>query len=521
MKLAQVVPTIVALGAGIAMSISWLHEAWFGAIWAAMVLHMSFVNRDSRVAATVQTWLFGTIALCFSFYWAVETLAYTLDMERSDLVPQFVFVGLILWESIPFACLGWLVAKQHQTFRILWLAPLGWIVLERFWPKVFPWSFAHSQTAFLEILQVGELGGVYLVSAVFLYACLGVASQFRVDRRQYRTEAVISLTLLLGTVTYGALRIRQLHEDTTAETVRVGVVQISPAWVDSTEKMRKASDELGSGIDLFIWPESTFGSMATSINSLEEIVRDVAVVRPPFINAEPAKKLGASLLVGGRNFTPETSEEGPYWQTAFLFNEQGEISGRYNKRHLIPIGEYVPFENYFPALHEMAQLPDYMTFGYSDAPIVDPHGPAIGVLICYEDLVEDAARKTSLGGAQFLVCMINASAFDTPAALEQHRRLSLFRAIENRRYFVRCAGTGISCVIDPTGKQLKRLGPLEEGSFAQDIPLLDQPTVYQHFGYLFPWFALVCVVARLSTGRKVSLDDKLLGSQKSVYREPQ
>ncbi|MCC7335070.1 MAG: apolipoprotein N-acyltransferase [Pirellulaceae bacterium] len=502
MKFLQIIPVVVALVAGLVMSISWLHEAWFGAIWVAMVLHMSFVTRDSRVASTVQTWVFGTIALCCSFYWAIDSLAYTLDMERSDLGPRLVFAGLILWESVPFACLGWLVAKQHQSFGILWLAPLGWIALERFWPKVFPWSFAHSQTAFLEILQVGELGGVYLVSAIFLYACLGLASQFRTERRQYRIEAAISLTLLLGTVTYGALRIRQLHEVSSPDTVRVGVVQIDPSWVESTEKMRKASDALGSGIDLFIWPESSFGSMATSINSLEEIVQDIAVVRLPFINVEPAKRLGASLLVGGRNFNPDSPEEGPYWQTAFLFNKNGGIGGRYHKRHLIPIGEYVPFENQFPFLHELAQLPDYMTFGSSDAPIVDPRGPAIGVLICYEDLVENAARKTVIGGAQFLVCMINASAFETPAALEQHRRLSLFRAIENRRYFVRCAGTGISCVIDPTGKQIKSLGPLEEGAFAQDIPLLDQPTVYQHIGYLFPWFALILVVLKLSTRRE-------------------
>lgn len=488
---------VTAVLAGCVVSISWLWEPWFIAIWFAMIWQMSSVSRASRAASIFQTWLFGVVALSLSFHWAVGSLAYTLDAEESDVLPRAVFAGLILWESVPFAVLGWLLAVQHLKYQVLWLAPTAWIAIERFWPKVFPWSWAHSQTRFLEMLQVAEIGGVYLVSFVFLYACIGLASQLRSeDRRAYRREAAISLVLLLGTLGYGSMRLAMLGPAASAESIKVGVVQVDPAYGDATEKMRKASDAM-TGVDLFVWPESSLGAYVTTVTSLDDIKEDISIAKLPFIKTEYAQHLSANLLVGGRAFLPGAPEEGPYWQTAYLIDRLGGIQGRYYKRHLIPIGEYMPFEQRYPALHDWAQLPDYMASGKSDAPLKLPDGPAVGVLICYEDLIEDAARKTTLQGAKLLVGMINASAFESPAALDQHRRLALFRAIENRRYLVRCAGTGISCVISQTGEQLQRIPPLVEGSFSQEVPILSTVTPYQAGGFLLPWLGVAVVLGWL------------------------
>lgn len=208
------------------------------------------------------------------------------------------------------------------------------------------------------------------------------------------------------------------------------------------------------------------------------------------------------LLVGGRTFEKHTSEEGPYKQTAFLIDPCGHIIDRYSKRHLIPIGEYVPFEKSYPQLHYWAQLTEYIAVGDSDKPVSyraqDPEKSAkIGVLICYEDLIPSAARKTVSHGADLLVCLINASAFEHPAALVQHRRLAQLRSVENRRYFVRCAGTGQSCSITPTGQIQQDLPLLEEGSMVTKVYLLRSQTLYTRLGYFFPYLFLACTLGIL------------------------
>jgi apolipoprotein N-acyltransferase len=228
------------------------------------------------------------------------------------------------------------------------------------------------------------------------------------------------------------------------------------------------------------------------------MVQDISVAKLPFVQHEYAENLPNWLLVGGRTFESGQAEDGPFWQTAFLIDKTGRIQQTYSKRHLIPIGEFVPFEKQFPFLHDWAQLSEYIEVGESDAPVTMDKGLRVGVLICYEDLIESAARRTSMEGAQLLVSLINASAFETPEALEQHRRLSLFRSIENRRCFVRCAGTGVSCFISQTGRELQRLGPLEQGQFVANVPLLDTWTIYQYGGCWLPWLMGLAMVFRFA-----------------------
>jgi apolipoprotein N-acyltransferase len=227
------------------------------------------------------------------------------------------------------------------------------------------------------------------------------------------------------------------------------------------------------------------------------MIQDVSIAKPPFINTECAKNMPNWLLVGGRTFRPGNADEGPYWQTAFLIDNHGSVQGTYQKRHLIPIGEFVPFEKSFPVLHDLAQLSEYIEPGHSDEPLAIAGGPSVGVLICYEDLIESAARRTVDLGAQVLVGLINASAFETVEALEQHRRLSLLRTIENRRCFVRCAGTGVSCYISHTGREIQRIETLNQGHFVADVPLISSSTVYRKFGCWMPWFMSLALMLRL------------------------
>lgn len=172
--------------------------------------------------------------------------------------------------------------------------------------------------------------------------------------------------------------------------------------------------------------------------------------------------------------------------TAFLVDGQENIVSTYHKRTLLPFGEYMPGQTYFPVLREWATLGDVIEAGQSAAPITSSSGAKLGVVICYEDLLRGNARETVREGAEILISLVNDAAFENPLVVRQHYRLAMMRAIENRRYFVRCAGTGISSVISPTGEVLEELAPGEEGILQHQVALHHEQTVYTRWGEVFP-----------------------------------
>lgn len=283
---------------------------------------------------------------------------------------------------------------------------------------------------------------------------------------------------------FGVYRLWDLERDErgSVDRLRVGVIQVDPSFTDSIEKMRKRSDGLEGELDLMLWPESTLGTYVKGVESVEAMRADLDVSRPPFVDTTGVKGLKSWLLVGGRTVAEGAEEEGPFYQTAYLIDGEGKIADRYHKRHLIPIGEYVPGETWFRELHDWAQLTEFTISGTSPDPVrMGVH--RLGVLICYEDTVPSAARKTVVAGAEVLICLINASAFEHPLALVQHRRLAQLRSVENRRTMIRCAGTGETCVLSPTGRMVSRLPVIEEGSLEIQVPLRSGWTLYQWVGH--------------------------------------
>jgi apolipoprotein N-acyltransferase len=404
------------------------------------------------------------------------------------------FLGIAMWEAVPFAMAGAAIAAAKQRAIPLWTIAGGWIVLERFWPRVFPWSLAHTQLGWLPMVQAAELGGAYLVSFVFIYACLDIG--VRIARRDFTLRPVTSLPLLLPLLAtgYGSIQMMMLNASQNQKALKVGVVQVHPSYVDSMRKMRAASQQLPP-VDLLVWPESTLGSYSSAVTCLSEIRRDIKVAHMPFMDWSQARGLDAWLLVGGKTFEPGAGDAGPYYQTAYLIDPDGTFRGRYHKRSLMPIGEFMPLENTYPQLHDWAQLSQQAAWGTCDTPLVAGGDDRVGVLLCYEDIVPEMSRRTVAEGAELLISLINASAFEDSLALDQHLRLARFRAIENRRTLIRCAGTGISCCISPTGRIETQLAANEEGSFAAEARLMTGRTIYNRVGYLLPHLAGVAVGA--------------------------
>jgi apolipoprotein N-acyltransferase len=485
----------------LALASSWLDERFFAAAWLGMILFFTVVAGLSRRRALASGFLFGLVYMIVALQWAPHMLAITLNADEQLLKPWLAFLAIAAWEAVPFAVVGTAAAAAAQREIPLWATAGGWIVLERFWPRVFPWSMAHTQIGWLPMVQAAELGGVYLVSFVIIYACLDMGA--RVNRNDFspRLATCFPVLLVVLCVGFGSLRLATLDaSQANQKSIRVGVVQVDPSYVDSMQKMRAAAKRLPE-VDLLIWPESTLGAYSSAVAGLADIRRDVKLAHMPFLDWKQAEGLDAWLLVGGKTFEPGAGDAGPYYQTAYLVDTEGLFRGRYHKRALMPIGEFMPLESTYPGLHDWAQLSQFAAWGTSNVPLVLGRGARIGALLCYEDIVAEVSRRSVAEGAELLVSLINASAFADPLALEQHLRLARLRSVENRRTLIRCAGTGVSCCIAPTGRIVTRLPPDEEGQFAVVAELNTGRTIYNGFGYLFPHVACVALailaIARL------------------------
>jgi len=257
--------------------------------------------------------------------------------------------------------------------------------------------------------------------------------------------------------------------------------------------MRQATDQLAEPFDLVCWPESTLGTISTDLVCLADVDALRGASLPPSVDVTPIIGLPKPLIAGGRSFDGPPSETIPQHQTAFVIESNGNILGHYHKRRLMPLGEYVPGELRWSWLHDWFQLNEYIIPGTNEKPICMPDQTQVGVLVCFEDIIAEIARSTVAAGAEVLVCIINASAFENTVALEQHMHLARLRSIENRRYLVRVAGTGISCVIAPSGKISQTVDAVTSSAFVAKTERIQYRTWYTQLGNWTPWAAILSI----------------------------
>jgi apolipoprotein N-acyltransferase len=240
--------------------------------------------------------------------------------------------------------------------------------------------------------------------------------------------------------------------------------------------------------DLIIWPETAapfyFGYNA---ELTERVINGVRDMKTYFLIGAP---------------TVEISEnQDRYYNSAYLITPDGRDTQRYDKVHLVPFGEYVPFRKLLPFLGKIvAQVGDFNT-GEIGATLrwgqIDT-----GVLICYEVIFPGLAAKLVQNNAGLLVSITNDAWFGNTGAPYQHFIMAAFRAVETRRSLVRAANTGISGFIDPVGRVLAQTGLFEETALTRKIPVIRAyQTFYTRHGDVLIWVCfialMVCIMIRL------------------------
>ena len=250
--------------------------------------------------------------------------------------------------------------------------------------------------------------------------------------------------MIVAGVVVGALLLDDIRWTSVAgPPKRVALIQGAvPQAVKWSQAYRQPSIELYAelsepywGSSLLVWPETAIPAFA------EEVPESVAAL------TSRAQKSDTALLVGMP--TGQLVGDGGYFNSVVQF---GNVSGRYDKRHLVPFGEYLPFDRWIRPLTTFLRIPmSNFSAGDLQQPLLSADDYKIGVSICYEDAYAGEVAH-ALPQANVLVNVSNDAWFGDSIAPHQHLQIARMRALETGRYLLRATNTGISAIIDERGE---------------------------------------------------------------------
>jgi hypothetical protein len=193
--------------------------------------------------------------------------------------------------------------------------------------------------------------------------------------------------------------------------------------------------------------------------------------------------------------------DGTQHTSALAFDGTGAIVDRYDKVRLVPFGEYVPWRDRLSFIDAIDQVPIDRTPGEEVSNLLVPGLPPLGAPICYENSFPSIDRAMVRQGAGLLVVTINNASYERTAASEQHLLMSRMRAVENGRWVVHAAVSGISALIDEGGRVVDSRGLFEPATMRGVAVTSDRTTLYVRFGDWVPWGSIVLVIGLVALPR--------------------
>jgi apolipoprotein N-acyltransferase len=474
-------------------------------IFVALVPLMFAVQSASIKKASWLALLSGFVFFITSLYWLHNLTAKVegVAFKASVLLGFGVLALYCALYFIPFAItvvLGvqrWVGDSIWKNIRFMFAATMVWVgseYLRGILFSGFPWNpLGVSQYANPAIIQIAEWGGVSIVTAYIVWMNAGVFVTFRqythgMRMKKYRPhfELMIGIVPVALSIAHGMNVLFNRPEF--IDSVNVALIQPNipqtAKWDQEMDQMiRDRLEELTSqalrlgGIDLMIWPETAVPDFVRASRTSYDLVKRMTAD-------------GTPLLTGSMDV--EFYEEGQrYFNSSMLFGPDGEEIRKYDKQHLVPLGEYVPF----PAILGRFTPVDVDFDAGTGSTILPLKGAAsFSVLICFEDTVAPLAVNAVRAGARWLVNQTNDAWFDPSAQSEQHLAHAIFRCIENRVPMARCCNTGVSCIIDAYGNVDRELKPGTAGFATRTLyprPVGLKQTFYTRNGNAFSKVALI------------------------------
>jgi apolipoprotein N-acyltransferase len=437
-------------------------------------------------------------------YWIFDTMhrygGLPVPMAALALILFCMYIGLY------YGFFGLLVAlvagRGLLPRRALVSAPFLWVAVELARTRVtaFPWELlGYSQTANVAITRMATLAGVYGLSFELVMVNCAFAAAFLVEKPRRRRVLLAAfgtgLILQAGQWVIGP---PPAGTDRAALLVQPNI-PITSAWTEDyfqstlndlskvslNAQAANSTQHVDRHYDPIVWPESPAPFFTNDPRFRDPV-------------SELAKQTGDWVIAGSIGINPSMhngSGGSQIFNSAALVSPQGEWTARYDKVHLVPFGEYLPFPKLFAFAGGLTKEVGEFQRGTSHEPLAAGN-ERLGTFICYESIFPNEVRQFVVQGADVLVNISNDGWYGDSGAWSQHLQQTRMRAIENERWLLSATNTGLTAAIDPWGRITAEVPRKERTVLVAPYALISSTTFYTRHG---DWFAWLCAIISVGT----------------------
>lgn len=504
--------SLICVLSGVITSLAYIFEELFALCWIGFIplcIILFKKQTKKRVFTSLFCFFYAYYVVVYSFFvnlYPLDFAGVSNIMSVLVIAVAIVCIPLVHTVIMTVSCYvcHWLCNK-NKTDALYPVAFAFSVMLGEYLQSQgslgFPWARLFvTQIAFPVALQSASLFGSYFVTFLIVLFCayIGYGLCFDKDSSKRRIYVSVAFAIMMVNIGFGAVSMAKPQTDKTINAVAIqGNLSSSEKWSGSVvdESIRRyenlAKTLENKDVDLIVTPETAFPVTLLDDGQIlsysAEKVNDFA--------KNMCSQTGANVVLGA--FTKSIGDE---YNSVVLYDKNGDILGTYQKRHLVPFGEFLPYRNVFetvlPALCDLNMLNTDITKGQSFEPIECDFGK-VGFLICFDSIFSDSCRNQVKNGAQIITVSTNDSWYKESVALKQHCAHSVIRAIENGVSVIRSANTGISVIVSPKGEILSTVQTGIQGVAYATVPLLQNQTLYTKIGdvILCAGFAFIVLYA--------------------------
>jgi apolipoprotein N-acyltransferase len=483
--------------------------------WIAIApLSLAVLLRDKsgRIPTSGQSALLGYFSGILWYagncYWVEPTMHLYGGISSPASIA--ILIGFCFYCGLYTALYAWTLraiareGSDRHIARAVLVSPFLWVAVELARSRILglPWDeLGGSQVSNLQLTWLAPIGGVYMLSFVLAGVSAIIVARVALPRTQSRQIGLLVslfiffIVIITGTVI--AARTPPSRPDEFAVLLQQNLdVASSNEWNPQQFEQNtglfthlsiaaaSSPNNPGQSASLIVWPESP-----APFRSDDPRFAQLA--------AQLATATNAPLILGNigisRDPSSPTGALSMYNSAAFV-TPDGTISGRYDKIHLVPFGEFIPFKNLLSFAHTLTQEAGDFDRGTRRL-VFSSGGHRYGVFICYESTFPDEVRQFALNGAEVLVNISNDGWYGDTSAPWQHLDQARMRAIENRRWILRDTNTGVTASIDPEGRIVTAGTRHRLLALRAPFAFRSDTTFYTRHG---DWFAYLCAIISIA-----------------------
>lgn len=441
----------------------------------------------------------GVVWYAGTCYWIFGVMRHYggVNLPAAAVILGLFCLYLAIYHGLFGLLVAWLAAGSRFSRRALLLSPVLWVAVELARTRItgFPWDLlGTTQVDNIPLSRLATATGVYGLSFEIMVVNVAMAAAFLVGREKRNWLLLSALAAAVVLQAGSFVPAPPIEGDLRARLVQANIPILEAAdwtsqyWNDTLRDLGGLSRNppgwaaTGEGNEprLILWPESPgpfWDNDAGFRNAASALARESQ----------------SWMLIGTIGTDLAGAERGRptrIYNSASLVNPSGEWVARYDKIHLVPFGEYLPWRSLFSFAGGLTKEVGEFSAGSSRAPLA-ASGARLGVFICYESIFPDEIRRLARDGAEVFVNLSNDGWYGDSGAYAQHLKQARMRAVENDRWLLRDTNTGVTAAIDPYGRVVATVPRKLRTTLVAPYGLSNVTTFYTRHG---DWFAYLCAI---------------------------